>query len=65
MCRIITRSELQNKTSIELSGLFQKVSQQLADTKPGSPEQCCALANLDNIKQVQSLSLPRPKSPGF
>jgi len=54
MCRIITQSELQNKTDIELSALFQKISRQAATSQPGSLKQVFALASLDNIRKVQA-----------
>ena len=49
MCRIITASELANKPNIELSALFQKVSQELANSEIGSSERRNALASLENI----------------
>ena len=70
MCRIITASELNNKTSNELSALFYKVSQQVAKSEPGSPERSNALASLENISRAMCTrhTEPRylcPKPPGF
>ncbi len=70
MCRIITTSELHNKTDIELSALFQKVSQQVAKSEPGSPERRNALASLENISRAMCSRLntpryPYPKPPRF
>ena len=70
MCRIITESELTNKTDIELSALFRKVSREIVNSKIGSPERRKALASLDNISRAMRTrhSAPRcsyPKPPGF
>lgn len=70
MCRIITESELTNKTDIELSALFRKVSQDIANSKIGSPERRKALASLDNISRAMRTRhsaprYPHPKPPGF
>ena len=70
MCRIITASELNNKTSNELSALFYKVSQAVAKSEPGSPERRNALASLENISRAMrschtTPHYPHPKPPGF
>jgi len=70
MCRIITESELTNKTDIELSALFQKVSREIENSESGSPERRNALANLENISRAMRTRYiaPRchhPKPPGF
>ena len=70
MCRIITASELQNKTDIELSALFRKVSQQVTKSEPGTPERRNALASLENIQRVINTRYIshysyKPKPPGF
>ena len=70
MCRIITTSELLNKTNVELSALFQKVSQEIAKSESGSPERSNGLASLENISRTMSHRsttplYPYPKPPGF
>ena len=70
MCRIITESELINKTDIELSALFRKVAEEIANSEIGSPERRNALASLDNISRAMRTRYiaPRcshPKPPGF
>ena len=70
MCRIITASELNNKTNNELSALFYKVSQAVAKSEPGSPGRSNALASLENISRAMRSShtaprYPYPKPPGF
>lgn len=70
MCRIITVSELQNKTSVELSALFRKVSQEVAKSESGSQERLITLASLENISRTMSHRsttplYPYPKPPGF
>jgi hypothetical protein len=70
MCRIITASELEIKTNIELSALFREVSQEIANSEAGSPERRNALASLDNISRaMRSRHIaprgPHPKPPGF
>ena len=44
MCRIITTSELQQRTEQELRVLFRKASKQLAQSEPGSNERRTSLA---------------------
>ena len=70
MCRIITESELTNKTDIELSALFCKVSREIENSESGSPERRKSLASLDNINRAMRARYitPRchyPKPPGF
>jgi len=70
MCRIITESELTNKTDIELSALFHKVSRDIENSEIDSPERRNALANLENISRTMRTRhiTPRchhPKPPGF
>lgn len=54
MRRIITISELQRRTEQELSVLFRKASERLAQSEPGSHERRTSLANLENITRVLS-----------
>ena len=70
MCRIITASELSNKTGNELSALFHKVSQQVASSEPDSPDRRNALASLENISRamcsrLNTPSYSHPKPPFF
>ena len=63
MCRIITASELEIKTNIELSALFREVSQEIVNSEAGSPEQRNGLANLDNISRAMRSRQFRPRAP--
>jgi hypothetical protein len=67
MCRIITSSELHRLGYEELRSLFNTVSRELAQTRPGTPERRAALASLETIQRAmaQRLATPRPKPPGF
>jgi hypothetical protein len=66
MSRIITPSELQRLGPQELRSLFHKVSQELAQTQPGTQERRETLASLDNIQRaIAQPPAPRPKPPGF
>lgn len=56
MCRIITTSELQQRTEQELSVLFRKASEQLAQSEPGSHKHRSAVANLENIARAECAS---------
>ncbi len=66
MKKVITTMELQQQTGSELSALFRKVSQDLVQSEPGSPERRNTLASLENINRAintrQTLQL---KPPGF
>ena len=67
MHRIISTSELHQKSYSELCGLFNAVSLELRRSKPGTPERRAALASLDNIQRAmaQRLASPYPKPPGL
>ncbi len=68
MCRIITETELQSLKIEELRSLFNKVSQELCCSEPGSSERRRALASLETIQRSITVRLtgPRPpKPPGF
>ena len=70
MCRTITASELKNKTDIELSALFRKVSEKITSNEAGSRKQRALLASLVNISRAMRSrhlrrNFPRPKLPGF
>ena len=62
MCRIISEAELQNRTSGELSALFRKVTQEVAQTDPDSPERHKALGRLETVRRALARG---PKPPGF
>lgn len=49
MCKLITVWELQQCSDNELCALFQKVSQDMVQSKPGSSERRNALASMENI----------------
>ena len=55
--RLITASELAQKTEAELSALFTAVSQTLAQTAPGTPERRNGLANLETIGRARALRI--------
>ena len=70
MCRIITASELTNKTFIDLSALFRQVSEEIAKSEPGSPERLNGLASLESISRAMrsrriARRYPYPKPPGW
>ena len=52
MCRTITASELENKTDIELSALFRKVSEDAVKSNSGSSDRRNSLASLENISRA-------------
>ena len=52
MCKIITSFDLDHRSDNELCALFQKVSQDLTKSKPGSHQRRNALASLENISRV-------------
>ena len=47
--RLITRSELSTRSDSDLSDMFREASQELARSKPASPERRNALATLENV----------------
>ncbi len=66
MRTIITPSELHHRNECELSGLFRKVSQDLAGTELGSSERRNTLASLENIQRaLASRRSQKFKPPGF
>ena len=68
MCRIITETELQSLGIEELRSLFNKVSQELHRSAPGTPARRRALASLETIQRAMAVRMagPRPpKPPGF
>lgn len=66
MCRIITRTELQHLTDNELRALFNRVTRELIQSDPGTPDRRNALANLDTIQiaLADRMAAPRLKPPG-
>jgi len=66
MSSLITAWELQNRTEKELCALFRKVSQEAAQSEPGSPERRNAIASLENINRaLNTLRTQYPKPPRF
>jgi len=67
MCRIITQTELQSLGIEELRSLFNKLSQELRCSEPGTPARRSALASLESIQQAIAVRMagPMPKPPGF
>jgi hypothetical protein len=66
MFKLITAWELQHRTDTELCALFQKVSQEMVKTEPGTDDHRNACGSLENIKRaINSRQAPRPKPPCF
>ena len=66
MFKLITAWELQHRTDTELCALFQKVSQEMVKTEPGSDDHRNACASLENVKRaINARQAPRLKPPGF
>ena len=66
MCQIITTSELQHRTTGELSALFHKVSQELVQSKANTAKRRNALASLENISREKTARYAkRFTPPGF
>jgi hypothetical protein len=63
--RLITDSELANRTDLELAILFQIASEALGRTRPGSPERQAAIASLQNIGRARSPRHRRCRTPGL
>ncbi len=63
MSRIITASELQNRSLTELQALYRTVQQELAASAPGSAARRNALASLENISRAiaQRRVYPAPR----
>lgn len=61
MNRLITRSELAGRSDGALAALFRQVSQDLAQTAPGSAERRNALATLENITRERAVRAHRPR----
>jgi hypothetical protein len=63
--RLITDSELANRTDLELAILFQIASEALARTTPGSPERQTVIASLQNIGRARSARHRQCRTPGL
>jgi hypothetical protein len=65
--RIITRTELADRSRGALDALLSRVLNAIAYAKEGSPEWKDAMESLDNIRQEQAARnlAPRPRGPGF
>jgi hypothetical protein len=63
--RLITDSELANRTDLELAILFHVASQALGRTRPGSPERQAVIASLQNISRARSVRHKQCREPGL
>ncbi|MEQ9642051.1 MAG: hypothetical protein RIM84_18655 [Alphaproteobacteria bacterium] len=63
--RLITDNELSRRSDVELAVLFQKVSEGLAGTKPGTPARRTVIASLQNISRARAQRQRRYTVPGF
>lgn len=63
--RLITDSELANRTDLELAILFQIASEALGRTRPGSPERQTVVASLQNISRARSTRHRQNRTPGL
>ena len=63
MSRIITASELQNRSLADLQALYRAVQQELSASATGSADRRNALASLENIGRAiaQAQSYPAPR----
>lgn len=51
MCSFVNNSDLKTLRDTELSALFNKVTREASQSKPGSIEQQRSMASLENIKR--------------
>jgi hypothetical protein len=65
--RIITRTELAQRSPRELAALYAWVSHDVLNMRYQSPEWQAGMISLENIRQEQASrkTAPRPRSPGF
>lgn len=63
--RLITDTELTNRTDVELAVLFHMVANALGQTRPGTPERGRVVASLCNISQARSNRHKQCRVPGF
>ncbi len=65
MCKIITSYDLDHRSDNELCALFQKVSQDLTKSEPGTYQRRNALASIENIsRELNRRRAYRLKPPG-
>lgn len=50
--KLITASELVNKSLAQLNALYRMVSEELAETEPCNPERANMIASLENISRA-------------
>ena len=65
MFRVISPSELQSASDKELCVLFNKLSEQLYASTPGSAEARATLTSLDNVRREVAGRARTPRPPGF
>jgi hypothetical protein len=61
--KIITASELANKTRFELSALYARVREELEQTEPDSDAHACLVTSLENIRRA--FTAPKFKPPSI
>lgn len=61
--RVITQSELANKTRFELSALYERLKREMEELDPNSYEFEILAHSLDNIRKA--FTAPRFKPPGM
>lgn len=57
MCRIITHAELQHSNDNELRALFNRLTQELTRSDPGTPGRRVALTNLDTVQRFMAVRM--------
>lgn len=61
--RVITASDLANKTNFELTALYAEIREELERTRPNSYRHEILSQSLDNIRRA--FAAPRIKPPGM
>ena len=63
--RLITRSELANRTDVEIAVLFGVAAKALGWTQPGTPERARVIASLQNINLARAYRHQQHRVPGL
>jgi hypothetical protein len=63
--RLITESELNDRTDFELAILFDMVAEALGRTEPGTPARRAIIASLQNISLARAALHGQCLTPGF
>ncbi len=62
--RLITASELVNKTNFQLSALYARLREELERTEPGSYDYDILCMSLENVRRAYATT-PKFKPPGM